>query len=280
MFEPNSATPDGPQTPPADAALEPSLGGRVADLAEDIADAALTDAPFNDSHEDGVASTQIEAPARQAATRRGNRAVMASPLLALPRARHPEALVLFVHGGDVTGNLRVKRGDPGYLRLIPFARDVERRTHGLIGAALIRLSVRGWNEPELPAVDDARWALKRLRQQYPSLPIAVAGHSMGGRVMFELINHDDVTAGLGLAPWASDKYGPERFGTKPLLIVHGRHDHVTSPTDSADLVARIRQAGGDARFESLPGGHTMLRSPMRWHRASSDFLSTTLLGDR
>ena len=267
---------------PARTVDEREFGDRVADTLDDVADSLLTDGSVVD---DDVASLDdeavtVEAPSRRATTKRSGKPVTASPVLSLPRAKHPEAVALFIHGGEVNASIAMYRGDPAYLRVIPFARDVERRSHGRIGGAVLRLAVRGWNEPEKPAVQDARWALRELRRQYPGLPLAVVGHSMGGRVALDLATSDegdDLAAVVGLAPWASDEYEAEPFGTTPFLGIHGRQDTVTDPAATADLVERIEAAGGIARFVDLPGWHAMLWRPMRWHKESSQFLIDHLL---
>ena len=260
-----------------------SFGTKVGDFAENVVEASLTDKSFSQTQEEAD-SQQIEAPEREAATKRGNKTVMASPLLTLPRTKNPKAITLFIHGGDVEGNLRMRRGDPGYLRMVPFARHLERHTRGRVGSALVRLSVRGWNEPDLPAMEDTLWALDRIRARYPDLPVAVAGHSMGGRVVLELLTQlaqqsnpkHSITAAVALAPWASDEYAAEPLTHTPLLIVHGRHDTVTDPKASEDLVRRIDAAGGNAQFTSLAGWHSMLWRPHAWHKASTDFLAEHL----
>lgn len=280
--DPTDAPLDAPREPlsdavpdaPARAVNERSVSDRVADSLDDAADRLLTDDSSRDEDVTGLGTDALalEAPQREATTKRSGRAVKASPLLSMPRAKNPQALALFIHGGDVTGYLAMRRGDPAYLRMIPFARDVERRSEGHVGAAVLRLAVRGWNEPDKPAVEDARWALRELRRRHPGLPIAVVGHSMGGRVVLELAATEELAAIVALAPWASDEYPAELFTGTPLLGVHGRHDTVTDPEATRDLIERVVATGGDARFLSLPGWHAMLWRPMRWHRASSAFL--------
>lgn len=265
-----------------------SRGDGVAEMAQDAADALLADDDAGGGPLPAPGGTSVEAPRREATTKRSGEAVTASPLLVGPRVKDPEAIVLFVHGGDVEGYLQMRRGDPGYLRMVPFARDVERRSRGRIGGALVRLAVRGWNEPDRPAVEDARWALRELRRRHPDAPIAVAGHSMGGRVVLDLAGGPgakhpegedvEVAARVLLAPWACGQYDPRAFVDAPLLALHGRHDTVTDPEETEAFVTAVRAAGGDARFVSLPGWHAMLLRPNRWHKLTSRFLIENLLG--
>lgn len=274
--------PDGPAKP-----VRPtSLGDRAADAFAAAADRLLADGEVSDERlVSGTVGDEplteqpdtIQAPERTATRRRSGEAVTASPTLTMPRVKNPEAVALFVHGGDVEGTLRMHRADPAFVRMVPFARDVERRSRGRIGGALLRLAVRGWNDPEKPAVEDTRWALGELRRRYPGVPIAVVGHSMGGRVALDIAASEHLAAVVGLAPWAADTYDAEAFREVPLLGVHGRHDTVTDPKATKDLVDRIKAVGGTAEFVSMPGWHAMLVNPVRWHREASTFLIDHLL---
>ena len=275
----SSGTGDGAsaeQPVDADRKIDDSLGTRVADFAENVAEATLTESSLREARANDD-NEEVEAPERVAATKRGNKPVMASPLLSLPRAKSPRAITLFIHGGDESGNLRMRRGDPAYLRMVPFARHLERHTHSQVGGALVRLSVRGWNEPDLPAVQDTQWAIQRLRARYPDVPLAIAGHSMGGRVVLELLAQEEFAAAVALAPWASEEYHAQNMTKTPLLVMHGRHDTVTDPDASRDLVERVNAAGGDARFESIAGWHAMLWRPHQWHKTTTKFLAHHLV---
>lgn len=253
------------------------LADDAAEAIEDLAVSALTGKRVTDREDAARDNAEVEMPVHAGHTKHRGKAVQVAPRLALPHVRHPEAIALFVHGGDEDGDIRVWRLDPGYLRMLPFARDVERRSHGRIGAAVLRLAVRGWNEPELPAVRDTEWALDRLNRRYPNLPIALVGHSMGGRVMLNLFNDDHVDAAVGLAPWITEEYQPAEYTSKPLTILHGRTDLTTSPKDSAAFVDGANAAGGHASFVSMPGGHSMVRDALDWQRKTSQFLIDSLL---
>lgn len=201
----------------------------------------------------------------------------AHPVLRGPRARRPEAIALVLHGGEPKNVAPVSRYDRALLRMIPFGRDIEARTHGRVGAALLRNGVRGWNGRLKSPVGDAEWALKQLRATYPDLPIGVIGHSMGGRVAYELAGHDEVSSVVALAPWLSESYAAEPFVGTPLLVVHGLQDTITDPTTSADLVSRVQAAGGLASYIGMSDGHAMLRRAPHWHRLASRFTSQHLL---
>ncbi|MDE9364651.1 alpha/beta hydrolase [Luteipulveratus sp. YIM 133132] len=198
--------------------------------------------------------------------------------LRLPRVRRPRAVALVLHGGQEHSEKPVSPRDLALVRMLPFARDLELRSHGRVGAALLRNSVRGWNGDARSPVADAERAIADLRRSYPDLPIGLIGHSLGGRVALELAGHPDVSSIVALAPWVGGSYPAERFVGTPLLVVHGRRDIVTDPKLSEALVERIRARGGDATFIGLAGGHTMLRRASTWHRLASRFTQDRLLG--
>lgn len=193
-------------------------------------------------------------------------------------AGRPGAIALLLHGGEPDSTLPVPRFDPALLRMLPFATDVRRRSRGRVGAAVLRHAVRGWNGDARSPVADAEWALARLRDRFPDVPIGVIGHSMGGRTAFELAGHPDVSSVVALAPWLSDAYAAAPFVGTPLLVVHGLRDRRTDPAAARDLVERVTAAGGDARFVGLDDAHPMLLRAPTWHRLASRFTIDRLLG--
>ncbi len=199
-----------------------------------------------------------------------------SPVLRGPRAHDPKALALVLHGGREVSTQPTAARNLAVVRMLPIARAIERRSHGRVGAAFLRYAVRGWNGDAASPIPDAVWALEQLHARHPGLPVALVGHSMGGRVALELAGHEQVSAVVALAPWVAESYDPGRFDGTPLLVVHGRDDTVTDPRRSQDLVRRIREAGGDATFRALPDRHAMLRRMPVWHRLAAEFVDHAL----
>lgn len=200
----------------------------------------------------------------------------AHPFLLLPDARsHPGGIALVLHGGAEHSTERTTKRGPAFLRMLPVARSIERASHGRIATAVLRDAVWGYNGEQRSPIVDARWALDRLRELHPGVPIALVGHSMGGRVAIELAGSDGVTAVVGLAPWIPRTYDVQPFVTRRTLLMHGTWDHVTDPMRSARLVRRIAEAGGDARSIQLPDRHPMLLRARSWHRHTADFLLET-----
>ncbi|WP_446666775.1 alpha/beta hydrolase [Flexivirga sp. B27] len=202
----------------------------------------------------------------------------AYPFLTLPDGRsHPEAVALLLHGGAEHGFGRTTKLSPPVLRMVAVARSIERAAGGRIATALLRDAVRGYNDEARSPVHDARWALTRLRSLYPDTPIALVGHSMGGRVALELAGEDGVVSIVGMAPWIPSQYAAEPFLDRHTLILHGRKDVITDPRKSARQVELISRVGGDARSVQLMDSHAMLLKARLWHRHTTDFLEQTLL---
>lgn len=181
-------------------------------------------------------------------------------------------VVLLLHGGRATGVEAAPRG-LAYLRMAPFARSVIRATRGRdIAVWLLRYRVRGWNAPTLHPVQDARWALEEARRLHPGAPIALVGHSMGGRVALRLAGEPGVVGVCALAPWLeAHEPAPQRAGAS-VLIAHGDRDRVTDPAVSAAYAARV-----GAAFVTVPGeSHAMLRRPVFWSRLVTGYVRTTL----
>lgn len=202
----------------------------------------------------------------------------AHPFLMLPDGRRrPDAVALLLHGGAELNLERTTKHTPPLLRMLAVGRSIERSAKGRLAVAVLRDAVRGYNGDQRSPVVDAQWALSRLRDLYPGLPLALVGHSMGGRVALELAGSDGVLSVVGLAPWIPQSYDVEPFLTRRTLLLHGRKDTVTDPRESAKLVQRITEAGGDARSVQLTDWHAMLVQARAWHRHTTAFLVTTLL---
>jgi dienelactone hydrolase len=200
------------------------------------------------------------------------------PHLGIRAARGRVASVILVlHGGAQHGTDAVRGWALPYLRMVPFARiahraDPTRATE----VRLLRNRVRGWNAPALHPVRDARWAIERIAADHPGTPVALIGHSMGGRVALRIADHPAVTGVCALAPWtpASELVAP--IAGKTLVIAHGVRDRVTMPADS---LAYARRASGNAavvRFEIAGEGHRMLGRPTVWSKIVSSFVRDSI----
>jgi dienelactone hydrolase len=183
-------------------------------------------------------------------------------------------VTLLLHGGQEVSRVRAHRLRPPYLRMLPFALDLHRtgRAHG-IAVWLLCNTFRGWNKPDLDPVADARFALERIRAAHPRVPVALVGHSMGGRVAFRVADDPAVVAVCALAPWTTEKDHVEQLAGRKVLIAHGDRDTVTDPADSYAYAERVKAVTDDVcRFDIRGDGHAMLRRPGEWTRLVRHFV--------
>lgn len=190
----------------------------------------------------------------------------------------PRGVVLLLHGGAESGRSVVGWWTLAVLRMVPFALAITRRSEDQLAVLRLKYRVRGWNGRRQDPVLDARWALDRIRRALPGRPIALVGHSMGGRVALHLGSEPDVVAVAALAPWVESDPRRPRPGTR-VLLVHGSHDRVTDPRRTRILAKRLEESGVDVRHVSVEGGdHPMVRKAAHWHDTVADFVTDALLG--
>ncbi|WP_091673210.1 alpha/beta hydrolase [Amycolatopsis marina] len=204
---------------------------------------------------------------------------MDEPSLSTWRSPEPaRGVALVLHGGAEHGVAVVRPWRLAYLRMVPLARDLAGagRAEGL-HVALLRNRVRGWNEPGLDAVQDARWALGRIAEEHPGQPIVLVGHSMGGRVALRVADDPAVRGVCALAPWTPKAEPVRAVSGKAVLIVHGTNDRITPPAASRAFGERaLPGASRLARFEVADEGHAMLRRSAVWSRLVRSFVLETL----
>ncbi|WP_024874220.1 alpha/beta fold hydrolase [Saccharomonospora piscinae] len=200
------------------------------------------------------------------------------PSLSGWRARtRPAAVALVLHGGAQYGVDAVRPWRPAYLRMVPIARAVwaAGAAHGL-EVRMLRNRVRGWNEPDRHPVEDARWALRRVRDERPGLPVVLVGHSMGGRVALRVCDDPAVTGVCAFAPWTPEGEPVEPVTGRRVLLAHGVLDRVTRPVDSHRYARRAdARAAGLARFEVTAESHALLRRRSVWNRLAAEFAVQT-----
>ncbi len=189
----------------------------------------------------------------------------------------PAGVVLVLHGGRENSRQRVTRFQLAVLRMLPFAESIRRAGGGSLAVLRLTYRVRGWNGHSQDPVVDARWALERIRRVLPGVPVALVGHSMGGRVALTLAAEPGVAAVAGLAPWVEGDLRPPRAGT-PVLLMHGSADRMTDPRRTALVAHRWDELGADVTWVRVRGErHAMLRRAAEWHRTVADFVTGALL---
>jgi len=168
--------------------------------------------------------------------------------------------------------------------MVPFARTVQRAGDGDVAIARVRYTVRGWNDEAASPLSDVRVVLDDVVARYPDVPVALVGHSMGGRVALRLMGDERVTSVVALAPWvAEDDVDARLYRAHPgvrLLVVHGMSDRLTSSRASCALVRRLQADGIAASYVGLAReGHAMIRRRRTWDRLLAAHLRVTLLGE-
>jgi pimeloyl-ACP methyl ester carboxylesterase len=190
-------------------------------------------------------------------------------------ARPADATVvaLVMHGGAVDGHEPNRAWSHNVARLVPFARALT-RVPGPIAVARLRFRVRGWNAEAMP-VEDARWALAQVRTAYPGVPIALVGHSMGGRVAMFTGEEPDVRLVIGLAPWVEP--GDQRPGPgRRTVLIHGDRDVICSLGRTRRAVEQMQADGLDASLVRIArGDHAMLVRARLWTVLVTDLVEAT-----
>jgi alpha/beta hydrolase family protein len=186
------------------------------------------------------------------------------------------AIALVLHGGRANSHEPAAARQPAALRMVPFARSIERagRRCGLAVWSL-GYRYRGWNGAEASPVLDARWALDRIRHLHGDLPVALVGHSMGGRTALRIADDPLVRSVAALAPWLPDQEPTAAVAGRQVLIMHGMNDLTTDPRASLDY-ARRAPADRIAAVSVRREGHAMLRRPGEWHRLTTGFVLGSL----
>lgn len=164
------------------------------------------------------------------------------------------------------------------LRMIPIAWRVALQGRGRLAVFRLLNSTRGWNAEHTP-VDDARWAIKQVVEQYgPDVPIALVGHSLGGRAALLTAAHARVAAVVALNPYlhSQDRYA-DLSGTD-VLVVHGTADRVASPATAEEVVAGLRRRTEVTLVRVLGGKHAMLARHRQFDGLATDFVLDGLLG--
>jgi alpha-beta hydrolase superfamily lysophospholipase len=185
----------------------------------------------------------------------------------------PRAMVLMLHGGQEHSNDDVTNRHASWWRLALMARSLRRfaAEHDL-SVHLLQYRVRGWNDLADPApVRDARWALDRLVERHPGVPVVIIGHSMGGRTGCRVADDPAVAGVVALAPWLPKDEPNATIAGRHLHVIHGTRDRWTSPRWSREYVERSRPIAASATWTALPdAGHFMLRRVRTWNRFVKD----------
>ena len=201
------------------------------------------------------------------------------PAVQVHRATGPVcAVALVLPGGKADSFDPTSPGQLTALRMRPFASALHRSggQHGLEVRSL-RYGVRGWNGSRMSPLRDARRALDDIRSAHGDVPVALVGHSMGGRVAMRVAGDAAVASVVGLAPWLPAEEPVAQLAGRRVLVAHGSLDVVTSPRASRRFAERAASAGADVSFRCVQGEtHAMLFRWSLWHRLATRFTLRSL----
>jgi alpha-beta hydrolase superfamily lysophospholipase len=185
-----------------------------------------------------------------------------------------KAVVLVLHGGRANSYEPVRARHLSPSRMIPFAKLLHREgsRYGLSVWSL-RNRVRGWNGAERSPVQDARWALEKIREEHSSVPVYLVGHSMGGSVAIAVADDPLVKAIVSLAPWTDADSPTEPVRDRKVLIIHGDKDKWTSAPSSQHFAERAVGLAQEVFYVRLRGaGHFMFDKVAIWHQLTAAFV--------
>lgn len=188
------------------------------------------------------------------------------------------AVVLVMHGGAEEGREPNNPWSHNVARLVPFARALA-KVPGPLAVARLRFRYRGWNGAEASPVEDARWALAQVRSEFPGAPIALVGHSMGGRTALSVGDEEGVRLVLGLAAWIES--GDPRPGDgRRTVLVHGDRDRICPLWGARLTVEQMRAEGQDATLVRVArGDHPMLVRARLWNALVVDLVAATFAAE-
>jgi pimeloyl-ACP methyl ester carboxylesterase len=200
-------------------------------------------------------------------------------LLVADPAGPVRGIALVLHGGRSKSRMPVRGTQLAVLRMRPFVASLRRHARDGLVVAQVRYRVRGWNGAARSPVPDTLWALDQLTSRFPDVPVALVGHSMGGRAAIYAAGHDSVRSVVGLAPWIEPGDAVAPLAGRRVVIAHGDGDRMTDPRASASFARGAATVAASMAYVRVEGErHAMLRRAPVWHELSTGFVLGTLLG--
>ena len=198
-------------------------------------------------------------------------------LLPVREPDRPEGAVLVLHGGASRGEqMRVSPTQLSVLRMVPIAKRVALAGRGRLATYRLLNSRRGWDAHHTP-VKDVRWALQQVHERYADVPVALVGHSLGGRAALLAGDHEAVRSVVALNPWIHPSDRADLRGRR-VLFVHGDDDRIALPERAQGLARRLERTTDVAWLTVEGAKHAMLRRGRVFERAAADWVVATLLG--
>lgn len=190
-----------------------------------------------------------------------------------------QAMILVLHGGKPRSRQAVDGRSASWKRALWLQRSIAAQAHEAgVGVWLVRYRERGWNGGA-DRVDDARWALDRLREAHGDVPVVLLGHSMGARVAVHVADDPSVRGVVGLAPWWSADDPVRTLAGRTLVAAHGRRDRITSFRETSRYVERAAAVADSTELQDMGAlGHYMLAGSARWHDVAIESVLRMLEG--
>ncbi len=187
-----------------------------------------------------------------------------------------DGVVIVLHGGASRGDgVRVSPTQLSVIRLIATARACARPARGRLAVYRLLNTFRGWDTTHTP-VTDCDWAVDQVAARYPSAPVGLVGHSLGGRAALVAGDNPAVRSVAVLNPWLYPNDDPDLSG-RSVLFVHGGRDRIAS-IDKAEAVARRVARHTSVGFIRIPEGkHAMIRHGSAYDRYAATFTAAVLL---
>jgi len=184
----------------------------------------------------------------------------------------PRAAVLVLHGGKEHSPEQVTARSLSWQRAAALGRTLARRLErDGVAVRLLRYRTIGWNDDGADTIADARWALDQIRTGLGGVPIALLGHSMGGRTACRVADDPLVRGVVALAPWLPPDDPVEALARKELYAAHGRRDRITLARDTHAYVERASTVARAATFTDMgERGHYLLSGISAWNRFALD----------
>jgi len=203
---------------------------------------------------------------------------MTPPTVAGPRLedhvpdREVRGIALFCHGGTAASVAPPLDAALSLVRMRAIEQFVRSNAADRgISTHLLRYRVAGWNGAAADAYAYVRWAIERLRDRHGAdVPMVLVGHSMGGRAVLRAGGDRQVAAVCALAPWTPPGEPVTHLRGRTVAILYGRGDRWVPARLSADFALRASEAGAAVARFTIPGGHSMVRGALRWHRFVRD----------
>lgn len=199
---------------------------------------------------------------------RAREASPAPDLLVWPGRPRTRAVALLLPGGASDSTEPASRLRPSGLRVLVLGADLARVGHRRgLAVAVLRYRLAGWNGDVADPVRDARWALGELTRRFGPVPVALVGHSMGGRTALRVAGGEHVAGVVALAPWLPPGEPVAEFVGRTVVVAHGDADTVTDERASRAWTGAASARGIRARYITVRGGnHSLLKPFVTWQR--------------